>query len=90
MLPLQSQNMKNTTRQICEVLEKPELLEWYEQLKNTNGSHIHEETTIEESYAEFVRLLKLIRGTAKSGLFDKIAMGKDKIFSNTSKTLMPI
>lgn len=68
--------MKPTTKQICDILEKPELLEWYAKLKETNGNHSHEETTIEEGYEEFVRFKDLILGTAQKNLFDKISFKK--------------
>ena len=68
--------MKATTQQICAILEKPELLEWYGQLESANGSHVHEESTIEESHAEFRRLSQLILSTAKREIFDDIPLKK--------------
>ncbi|MDR0835679.1 MAG: hypothetical protein LBN11_03740, partial [Tannerella sp.] len=68
--------MKPTTKQICDILEKTELLEYYEKLKETNGNHSHEETTVEGGYEEFVRFKDLILGTAQKNLFDKISFKK--------------
>lgn len=67
--------MKPTTKQICDILENTELTQWYKELKEANGNHSHEETTVKESYTEFVRTRKLILGNAEK-LFDRVSYKK--------------
>ena len=79
--------MKETTQQICEILENPELLGYYRQLSESCGTHIFKETTIEESFAEFVRFAELILDTSKNGLFDEITYTKRDVILSHVKSI---
>jgi len=68
--------MKLTTQNIYNTLKQPIIVDNFYQLKSKNPIHTFQETTLTESYDNFVRISELIIKTTDNNLFDDIPFTK--------------
>ena len=77
--------MKGTTQNIYNTIKQASIPEYYNQLKNRNPSFVYQETSLSESYDDYIRMTDLIIKTVDNNLFDTIPFTRRKqIWSSVS------
>lgn len=64
--------MKATSQNIYNTIKQASIAEYFNQLKGRNPNFAYQETTLSESYDDYVRLTDLIIKTVDNNLFDSI------------------
>lgn len=77
--------MKGTTQNIYNTIKQATIPEYYNQLKNRNPSFVYQETSLSESYDDYMRMTDLIIKTVDNNLFDTIPYTRrNQIWSSVS------